>query len=56
MLYEAYQAQRDLTAPTVAIAESSKRWLERVLGCYRSPMIRRVAAAYEALARAHLPH
>jgi hypothetical protein len=52
MPYEADQAQRDLTAPTVAIAEFSKRWLDRVPRCYRSPTVRPVAAAYETAAPA----
>jgi polyhydroxyalkanoate depolymerase len=56
MLYESYQTQRDLTAPTVAIAELSKRWLDRVPRSYRCSVVRPVAAAYEMLARAHLTH
>jgi polyhydroxyalkanoate depolymerase len=56
MLYEAYQAQRDLAAPTVAIAELANRWLDRVPRCYRSPMVRPLAASFEMLARAHLTH
>jgi polyhydroxyalkanoate depolymerase len=57
LLYEAYQAQRDLTAPTLAFAELSKRWLDRLPPTfYRSPVFRQLSATYEMVARAHLIH
>jgi poly(3-hydroxybutyrate) depolymerase len=57
MLYEAYEAQRDLTAPTVVLADLSKRWIDRLPQAWaNSPMVRQTAAAFELLSRAHLTH
>jgi poly(3-hydroxybutyrate) depolymerase len=57
MLYEAYEAQRDLTASTVALADLSKRWLDGLPRPWASsPLVRQTAAAFEMVARAHLTH
>jgi poly(3-hydroxybutyrate) depolymerase len=56
-LYEAYQAQRDLTAPAVALAGLSKRWLDRLPPPWSgSPFVRQMSAAYEMVSRAQLIH
>ena len=57
MLYQAYETQRDLTAPALAFADLSKRWLDRLPRAWStSPMVRQTAAAFELLGRARLTH
>jgi polyhydroxyalkanoate depolymerase len=57
MLYQTYQAQRDLTATTVALADLSRRWLDRLPRAWSgSPIVRQTAATYEMVTRAHLTH
>jgi poly(3-hydroxybutyrate) depolymerase len=57
LLYQAYQAQRDLKAPTLALADLSKRWLSRLPRAWAaSAAVRQLSAAYELLARAQLTH
>jgi poly(3-hydroxybutyrate) depolymerase len=57
LLYGAYQAQRDLSAPVLAMANVSKRWIDRLPPSVADrPMVRQLAASYELMSRMHLTH
>jgi polyhydroxyalkanoate depolymerase len=57
MLYQAYQAQRDLTAYPVALAGMWGRMLDRLPGGWSDhPLVRQVSAAYQLAGRARLTH
>ena len=57
MLYQTYQAQRDLTAPAVALAKFNALLLERLPAWAADNRIVRLAAATNQLvARARLTH
>ena len=56
-LYQAYQAQRDLSAPVLAWAGLSKRLLNQLPPVLADqPPVRQLAASYELLSRSHLTH
>ncbi len=57
MLYETYQAQRDLTAAPVAMARMWGQWLDGLPGRWSEhPLVRQVSAACEVAGRARLVH
>ncbi|MHB1928519.1 MAG: polyhydroxyalkanoate depolymerase [Acidimicrobiales bacterium] len=57
MLYQAYQAHRDLTLPAVSFAELSNRWLDAAPDWWvDSPWGRVARAGTELLARTRLQH
>jgi poly(3-hydroxybutyrate) depolymerase len=57
MLYQAYQTQRDLTAPARALAGLAQWTLGELPGEWTdSRLVRRMSAGYEMIERAHLTH
>jgi poly(3-hydroxybutyrate) depolymerase len=57
LLYQAYQAQRDLSAPVLAWAGLSKRWIDRLPPSIAdTPAMRQLAASYDLISRSHLTH
>jgi len=57
MLYQAYQAQRDLTAPARALAGLASWSIDELPGRWTdNRVVRRLAAGYEMVGRARLTH